>query len=228
MRPDLHWLATAPPEFSLEGWFQSCPTPWERDRGRVGFANVQDDVARAVLSGWPGSRDGDQACGGAGFPGRWARAESTQGRACVCTERRDKIRPAGLARCASGDRDCRAVCAAYARGNCTDQSRDNQQGRSTALGGCQRHDRPGHVASSRYQSQAIEENCRQISFDRKSRGLALPAGRRGEPVAVTGPLAAMQFVDRAVFFRFLKPPDHHDAFEVSRYSLPISSEEPRK
>jgi hypothetical protein len=177
-------------------------------RGRVGFANVQDDVARAVLSGWPGSRDGDQACDAASFAGRRSPAGSAQDRAGVCTKRIGEIRSAGVARIARGGGDCGAGCADDASSNCIDQSRDDQQGRRTALGRRQCYDQPRRAGSSHSQSEAIEEDCQQISFygkiifHGKTRGLALPTGHHGEPVTVVGSLSAMQFVDRTAFFWF--------------------------
>jgi hypothetical protein len=169
-----------------------------RSVGALGFANAQDNVARAFLSGRPRGRASDQARAVASCLGRRPRAGSTHDSAGICTERIGEVRSAAAARCAHGERDCGAVSADDRRGTCIGRPRDDQQGRGTALGGCQRH---GRVAASRSQSQAIEENCRQICFHGKNffhgktRGLALPTGRRGRPFEVTQPLASMQFVE---------------------------------
>jgi hypothetical protein len=172
----------------------SHPSPLCRS---LGFENVQDDVARPFLYGRSGAGDSDQGCCAAGFFGRRTRAGSKQDRAGVCTERIGEGRQARAARHSCEDRDC---CASYeddASGKSIDQPRDHQEDCERALARRQRQDQPGRVASSAvYHKQRIEEKRRQIPPEGKSRGLALPTGRRGEPFKVIGPLATMQFVGR--------------------------------
>ena len=71
--------------------------------GSLGFENVQDDMARPFLFGWPGASDCDQGCCAASFFGRRARAGSKQGRAGICTERIGKIRQARAAQSSWGN-----------------------------------------------------------------------------------------------------------------------------
>ena len=116
----------------------------------TGFKNVQDDVARPFLFGWPGASDCDQGCCAASFFGRRARTASQQDRAGVCSERTGKVRQARTAQCSCGDRDYCAGCEDDAYGNSIKQSRDNQESRGPALAKCQRQDYLGRVASSTF------------------------------------------------------------------------------
>jgi hypothetical protein len=75
-----------------------------------------------------------------------------------------------------------------------DQSRDSQE--------ADRHWQNANariisVASPRRRTKGTESKRRQIPAERKSRGLALPTGRRGQSFEVLGPLAKMQFVGRS-------------------------------
>src|ERR1700682_2847924 len=84
---DSHYLPLSRPNSVLK--ISSHPPPLCRS---LGVENVQDDVARPFLFGWPGASDCDQGCCAASFFGRRARAGSKQGRAGICTERIGKIR----------------------------------------------------------------------------------------------------------------------------------------
>ena len=59
---------------------------------------------------------------------------------------------------------------------------------------CQRKDRSAEVASSTYYNRSARKERRQWSTEGESRGLALPAGRHGQPLEVIGPFAQMRLV----------------------------------
>jgi hypothetical protein len=176
----------------------------------AGALVVQNDVARRFLSGWLRAGDCDQGCGAASFPGRRARAGSKPDRTGVCSQRSGEVRPAGTAR-SRGARHDHARGEACARGNTANQSGnpidrsgdgqigqsgDSQEDRGAALARCQRQPDPGRAAASASQKQRTDIKRRHIPAKQKSRGLALPTGRRGRSSKVIGPLAKVQFVER--------------------------------
>jgi hypothetical protein len=156
------------------------------------------------LFGWPWADDCDQGCCATSFLGRRARAGSKPDRTGACSERIGEIRQAGAAQCSRGARDGRARGKACACGNTIDRCGDgqidwsgnSQQTRGPALARCQRQHGSGSAGSSASQEQRTKTKRSQISPEPKSRGLALPTGRRGRSFKVIGPLAEVQFVDR--------------------------------